>query len=49
MLFLIALLALVDEGFAARKHEVHHPGELVGHRSVGGIVRLLDLSRKMAG
>ena len=31
----VVLLALVDEGFAAREHEVHHAGELVGDRGVG--------------
>src|SRR5260370_3968827 len=35
LLFLIALLPLIDEGFAAREHEVHHPGELVSDGGVG--------------
>jgi hypothetical protein len=35
LLFFVALLALVDEGFAAGQHEVHHPRELVGRGGVG--------------
>lgn len=35
LLLLVALLPLVDEGFAAREHEVHHARELVGDRGIG--------------
>jgi hypothetical protein len=34
LLFLVMLLPLIDEGFTAREHEVHHAGQLVGHRGV---------------
>jgi hypothetical protein len=34
LLFFIVLLALVEEDLAAREHEVHHAGELMGD---GGI------------
>jgi hypothetical protein len=30
LLFFVMPLALVDEGFAPREHEVHHAGELMG-------------------
>ena len=35
LLLFIVLLALVDEGFAACEHLIHHAGELVRDRSVG--------------
>jgi hypothetical protein len=35
LLLFITLLPLVDESFAAREHEVHHAGELVGHCGIG--------------
>jgi hypothetical protein len=38
LLLFIVLLALVDEGFATREHEVHHACELMGD---GGIRRRL--------
>ena len=35
LLLLVVLLTLVDKGFAAREHEVHHARKLVGDRGVG--------------
>lgn len=33
-MFFVALLALVDEGLAAREHEVHHARQLVGDGAI---------------
>jgi hypothetical protein len=35
LLFFVALLSLIDEGFAAGQHEIHHARQLVGRGGVG--------------
>src|SRR5438105_3554296 len=35
LLLFVSLLTLLDEGFTASKHEVHHAGELVSSGGIG--------------